>query len=67
MAKPRKNSAAAANSNNTGSNAAGDVTPRAKPKRTRKSVPRESPTQRSSVYRGVTRFVLYSHGQLASS
>ncbi|XP_066399445.1 AP2-like ethylene-responsive transcription factor At1g16060 isoform X1 [Miscanthus floridulus] len=55
MAKPRKNSAAAANNNNTGSNAAGDVAPRAKPKRTRKSVPRESPTQRSSVYRGVTR------------
>ena len=57
MAKPRKNSAAAAN-NNSSSNT-GDLTPRAKPKRTRKSVPRESPTQRSSVYRGVTRFVLY--------
>ncbi|OQU89519.1 hypothetical protein SORBI_3002G206400 [Sorghum bicolor] len=54
MAKPRKNSAAA-NNNNSSSNGAGDLTPRAKPKRTRKSVPRESPTQRSSVYRGVTR------------
>ncbi|RCV11732.1 hypothetical protein SETIT_2G209900v2 [Setaria italica] len=59
MAKPRKNSAAASstNSNSTASAAAaaGDVGPRAKPKRTRKSVPRESPSQRSSIYRGVTR------------
>ncbi|GJM98747.1 hypothetical protein PR202_ga15784 [Eleusine coracana subsp. coracana] len=55
MAKPRKNSAAAANSNSTASAAAGEVGVRVKPKRTRKSVPRESPSQRSSVYRGVTR------------
>lgn len=59
MAKPRKNIAAAAaastNGNSTASAAAGDVGPRAKPKRTRKSVPRESPSQRSSIYRGVTR------------
>ncbi|XP_062199803.1 AP2-like ethylene-responsive transcription factor At1g16060 isoform X2 [Phragmites australis] len=57
MAKPRKNSTAA-HSNNTAQAAAapgGDVAVRAKPKRTRKSVPRESPSQRSSVYRGVTR------------
>lgn len=67
MAKPRKNSTAAAaannNSNSTSTNTgngAGDLAARAnKPKRTRKSVPRESPSQRSSVYRGVTRFVLY--------
>lgn len=64
MAKPRKNSAAANNNNNDNSTnannavaeaAAADV--RAKPKkRTRKSVPRESPSQRSSIYRGVTRY-----------
>uniref|UniRef100_A0A453KWD4 AP2/ERF domain-containing protein n=1 Tax=Aegilops tauschii subsp. strangulata TaxID=200361 RepID=A0A453KWD4_AEGTS len=60
MAKPRKNSAAAAaaaaaNSNaSAAADAGADV--RAKPKkRTRKSVPRESPSQRSSVHRGVTR------------
>ncbi|KAI4990377.1 hypothetical protein ZWY2020_038740 [Hordeum vulgare] len=55
MAKPRKNSAAAAaNGNGNGNSGAADV--RAKPKkRTRKSVPRESPSQRSSVHRGVTR------------
>ncbi|CAN6174379.1 unnamed protein product [Urochloa humidicola] len=53
MAKPRKNSAAT-NTNNAA--AAGDVgVARVKPKRTRKSVPRESPSQRSSIYRGVTR------------
>ncbi|KAL6656040.1 hypothetical protein ACP70R_006866 [Stipagrostis hirtigluma subsp. patula] len=57
MAKPRKNSAAAAAANSSNSTApAGDVAARAsKPKRTRKSVPRESPSQRSSIYRGVTR------------
>jgi AP2-like factor (ANT lineage) len=59
MAKPRKNSAAAAaavtvTTTNAAADAATDV--RAKPKkRTRKSVPRESPSQRSSVHRGVTR------------
>lgn len=58
MARPRKNSAAANNNNNTNAgNAAVDLAARVKPKRTRKSVPRESPSQRSSVYRGVTRFV----------
>ncbi|XP_039834846.1 AP2-like ethylene-responsive transcription factor At1g16060 isoform X1 [Panicum virgatum] len=59
MAKPRKNSAAAAaaagNSSSSGAAAAGDAGVRVKPKRTRKSVPRESPSQRSSIYRGVTR------------
>ena len=35
--------------------AGGDAGVRVKPKRTRKSVPRESPSQRSSIYRGVTR------------
>ncbi|OEL14675.1 AP2-like ethylene-responsive transcription factor [Dichanthelium oligosanthes] len=59
MAKPRKNSTAAANSSNNNATsaaaAAGDVGVRVKPKRTRKSVPRESPSQRSSIYRGVTR------------
>lgn len=54
MAKPRKTSAAAAAARNS-TNAAGDLGARVKPKRTRKSVPRESPSQRSSVYRGVTR------------
>uniref|UniRef100_J3MXL3 AP2/ERF domain-containing protein n=1 Tax=Oryza brachyantha TaxID=4533 RepID=J3MXL3_ORYBR len=53
MAKPRKNTAA---TTNTGSRGRGAVAAAAvKPKRTRKSVPRESPSQRSSVYRGVTR------------
>ncbi|CAL5081524.1 unnamed protein product [Urochloa decumbens] len=56
MAKPRKNSAAAAAANGNNAAAAGDVgVARVKPKRTRKSVPRESPSQRSSIYRGVTR------------
>nr|CAB3457093.1 unnamed protein product [Digitaria exilis] len=63
MAKPRKNSTAAATTtttttttaNATSAAAAGDVGVRVKPKRTRKSVPRESPSQRSSIYRGVTR------------
>lgn len=61
MAKTRKNNTAASNSNSGTDHgdaavalaAAGAV--RAKPKRTRKSVPRESPSQRSSVHRGVTR------------
>ena len=59
MAKPRKNSAAAAAAAAANSNSAaaagGDAGVRVKPKRTRKSVPRESPSQRSSIYRGVTR------------
>ncbi|PAN12508.1 hypothetical protein PAHAL_2G269500 [Panicum hallii] len=56
MAKPRKNStAAAAAANSNSAAAAGDAGVRVKPKRTRKSVPRESPSQRSSIYRGVTR------------
>ncbi|KAE8807096.1 AP2-like ethylene-responsive transcription factor [Hordeum vulgare] len=58
MAKPRKNSAAAAANGNGNAGAAADAAAdvRAKPKkRTRKSVPRESPSQRSSVHRGVTR------------
>ncbi|KAM0908559.1 hypothetical protein ACQ4PT_015379 [Festuca glaucescens] len=57
MAKPRKNPAAATaatTTTNAAADAATDV--RAKPKkRTRKSVPRESPSQRSSIHRGVTR------------
>ncbi|XP_062155976.1 AP2-like ethylene-responsive transcription factor At1g16060 isoform X2 [Alnus glutinosa] len=40
--------------NNTNNNAA-TTTPATKVKRTRKSVPRDSPSQRSSIYRGVTR------------
>ncbi|XP_037434562.1 AP2-like ethylene-responsive transcription factor At1g16060 [Triticum dicoccoides] len=60
MAKPRKNSAAAAAAAAANSNASAvadaGAEVRAKPKkRTRKSVPRESPSQRSSVHRGVTR------------
>ncbi|EEE69730.1 hypothetical protein OsJ_29415 [Oryza sativa Japonica Group] len=53
MAKPRKNST----TTNTSSSgvAAAAAAAAVKPKRTRKSVPRESPSQRSSVYRGVTR------------
>uniref|UniRef100_A0A0D9XDW0 AP2/ERF domain-containing protein n=1 Tax=Leersia perrieri TaxID=77586 RepID=A0A0D9XDW0_9ORYZ len=52
MAKPRKIS-----TNNTSNTTGGGAvaTAAVKPKRTRKSVPRESPSQRSSVYRGVTR------------
>jgi hypothetical protein len=34
---------------------------RIKPKRTRKSMPREAPSQGSSVYRGVTRYVRQSN------
>ncbi|KAF0911395.1 hypothetical protein E2562_008278 [Oryza meyeriana var. granulata] len=49
MAKPRKNTTA------TGGGTGPAVAAAVKPKRTRKSVPRESPSQRSSVYRGVTR------------
>ncbi|MCD7446063.1 hypothetical protein HAX54_031546 [Datura stramonium] len=48
----QKNAAATSSSsscNKTDNNAIG------KPKRTRKSVPRDSPPQRSSIYRGVTR------------
>ena len=48
MAKQRKSGVSASS--------AGDATARLKPKRTRKSVPRrECPSQRTSVYRGVTR------------
>jgi AP2-like factor (ANT lineage) len=55
MAKPRKNSAAAAAAA-ANTTAAGATDVQAKPKkRTRKSVPRESPSQRSSIHRGVTR------------
>jgi len=38
------------------------INPATKVKRTRKSVPRDSPPQRSSIYRGVTRFnhILFS-------
>lgn len=32
-----------------------------KAKRTRKTVPRDSPPQRSSIYRGVTRYTQYIH------
>jgi AP2-like factor (ANT lineage) len=56
MAKPRKNSAAAAAANANAAAAVGATDVQAKPKkRTRKSVPRESPSQRSSIHRGVTR------------
>ncbi|KAK1323063.1 AP2-like ethylene-responsive transcription factor [Acorus calamus] len=51
MAKKRTNTGTTTNNNNNSSDTNGAV----KVKRTRKSVPRESPTQRSSVYRGVTR------------
>uniref|UniRef100_A0A0E0B350 AP2/ERF domain-containing protein n=1 Tax=Oryza glumipatula TaxID=40148 RepID=A0A0E0B350_9ORYZ len=52
MAKPRKNSTT---TNTSSSGVAAAAAAAVKPKRTRKSVPRESPSQRSSVYRGVTR------------
>lgn len=42
------------NSNSAGSSSVTKPIP-AKTKRTRKSVPRDSPPQRSSIYRGVTR------------
>ncbi|KAL5201788.1 hypothetical protein ABZP36_036142 [Zizania latifolia] len=54
MAKPRKNTS----NGGVGAGAGGTAVAMAgamKPKRTRKSVPRESPSQRSSAYRGVTR------------
>ncbi|KAH6819245.1 ARIA-interacting double AP2 domain protein [Perilla frutescens var. frutescens] len=44
------------NNNNTSSSNVNGATPVAmKPKRTRKTIPRDSPPQRSSIYRGVTR------------
>ena len=43
------------NNNNNSSNASSSM----KVKRTRKTVPRDSPPQRSSIYRGVTRFFSY--------
>ncbi|XP_051204903.1 AP2-like ethylene-responsive transcription factor At1g16060 [Lolium perenne] len=49
MTKQRQNSASIAGE------AGATATARLKPKRTRKSVPRECPSQRTSVYRGVTR------------
>ncbi|KAL0559171.1 hypothetical protein IC582_003761 [Cucumis melo] len=36
-----------------------NVVMKTKTKRTRRSVPRDSPPQRSSIYRGVTRFLIY--------
>uniref|UniRef100_A0ACD5Y9U1 Uncharacterized protein n=1 Tax=Avena sativa TaxID=4498 RepID=A0ACD5Y9U1_AVESA len=54
MARQRKNSASSSSSSSA-SAAGADATARLKPKRTRKSVPRECPSQRTSVYRGVTR------------
>lgn len=42
-------------SGNSTNNNAATTTPATKVKRTRKSVPRDSPPQRSSIYRGVTR------------
>ncbi|CAM0912557.1 unnamed protein product [Alopecurus aequalis] len=50
MAKQRKSSVGGSSSS---ASSAGDSTARLKPKR--KSVPRECPSQRTSVYRGVTR------------
>lgn len=44
-------------STNNGNNIIGSIV---KVKRTRKTVPRDSPPQRSSIYRGVTRFNLFS-------
>uniref|UniRef100_A0ACD6AKL6 Uncharacterized protein n=1 Tax=Avena sativa TaxID=4498 RepID=A0ACD6AKL6_AVESA len=59
MAKQRKNGVGASSSSSRASTAGADATailkPKPKPKRTRKSVPRECPSQRTSVYRGVTR------------
>uniref|UniRef100_A0A5B7AS81 AP2/ERF domain-containing protein n=1 Tax=Davidia involucrata TaxID=16924 RepID=A0A5B7AS81_DAVIN len=43
------------NTSNSSSNSNSNNTTATKVKRTRKSVPRESPPQRSSIYRGVTR------------
>uniref|UniRef100_A0A2C9UNY0 AP2/ERF domain-containing protein n=1 Tax=Manihot esculenta TaxID=3983 RepID=A0A2C9UNY0_MANES len=41
--------------NNTAANTSATNSTTTKPKRTRKTVPRDSPPQRSSIYRGVTR------------
>ncbi|WOH09971.1 hypothetical protein DCAR_0729432 [Daucus carota subsp. sativus] len=52
----KKNTAKAKkDASNSSSSSSGSNSPTAKTKRTRKSVPRDSPAQRSSVYRGVTR------------
>ena len=53
--KNQKNNANSSNNNNN-TNSSKTVT---KVKRTRRSVPRDSPPQRSSIYRGVTRSINY--------
>ncbi|KAM0920792.1 hypothetical protein ACQ4PT_007275 [Festuca glaucescens] len=55
MAKQRKSSVGAINSAPAAGDAGIDATARLKPKRSRKRVQRECPSQRTSVYRGVTR------------
>lgn len=55
MAKPREKGAGAGNCASNAAEADAAAAARLKPKRTRKSVPRECPSQRSSAYRGVTR------------
>lgn len=55
--KNQKNNANSSNNNNNNNtNNSNTVT---KVKRTRRSVPRDSPPQRSSIYRGVTRSINY--------
>lgn len=52
----KKNTAKASkDASSNSSSSSGSNSPTTKTKRTRKSVPRDSPAQRSSVYRGVTR------------
>lgn len=47
------------NNSNANANANPVTNPGLKPKRTRKTIPRDSPPQRSSIYRGVTRYLSY--------
>lgn len=60
--KTQKNSSntSTTSSSSSGSNDTNSTNhaPKTKLKRTRKSVPRDSPPQRSSVYRGVTRYTV---------
>lgn len=59
MAKKKSaKSSGSSNSSSSSTTTSSSSRPIGKTKRTRKSVPRESPPQRSSVYRGVTRCLL---------
>lgn len=51
----------AINNNNNNNNVNADLPVGMKRKRTRKTIPRDTPPQRSSIYRGVTRFNLMNN------